>query len=69
MQVHVKYKVEKKTVMFGNDKVTIENHIPILSQKERTKRHREIESLLFGVLKKYTNNALESQQITTRKRA
>ena len=69
MQVHIKYKVEKKTVMFGNDKVTIENHIPILSPKEKAKRHRDIETLLFGVLKKYTNNPPENQHITTHKRA
>ena len=48
-----KFKTEIKTVMFGSDMVTVENLTPVLSQKESIQRHREVETILFNVLKKY----------------
>ena len=53
MQKAVRYQSEVKTVPFGNCTITIENRTPILSSEERTARKREIELVLYAVLKKY----------------
>jgi len=49
------YKVEVKTVPFGNKGKTIiiENLTPVLSPKDREKRKKEIEKSLFNVFRKY----------------
>ena len=57
MQLPIKFETETKTVMFGDEAMMVENLIPILPQKEKEKRHREIESILFNVLKKYPGKA------------
>ena len=64
MQAQTKYKSEIKTVSFGGEMVTIENLTPVLSQKERANRHREIEILLFNVLKKYNNMSVNNPRTT-----
>jgi len=49
----VQYQSEVKTVPFGNGTIQIENLTPVLSQKDREKRKREIETRLFDVFSKY----------------
>jgi len=49
----IQYKRETKTVPFGKGTIRIENLTPVLSEKEREKRKREIETRLFSVFKKY----------------
>ena len=53
MQLPVKYESEVKTVPFSGGTIRIENLTPILSQKDREKRRREIEICLFNVFSKY----------------
>ena len=51
----VKYQSEVKTVPFGKGTIRIENLTPVLSSKDREKRKREIETRLFDVFSKYTD--------------
>jgi len=53
MTLPVKYQSEVKTVPFGGGTMRIENLTPVLSQKDREKRKREIETRLFDVFSKY----------------
>jgi len=54
MQNALEYKSEIKTIPFGEGKtIIIENNTPILTQKERERRKREIEQRLFDVFSKY----------------
>jgi hypothetical protein len=53
MPLPVKYESEVKTVPFGGGTIRVENLTPILSQKDKEKRRREIEIRLFDVFKKY----------------
>ena len=53
MQTPVKYNIETKTVQFANKTITVENLTPILSDKERERRKKEIEQRLFDVFSKY----------------
>ena len=53
MQAQVKYLSEIKTVPLGNGTFIIENLTPILTPKERERRKKEIEKLLFNVFSKY----------------
>ena len=55
MPLTVQFESEVKTVPFGNGTMQIENLTPVLSQKEREKRKREIETGLFEVFIKYEN--------------
>ena len=55
MRTSVKYQSETKTVSYGDKTITIENLTPILPQKERENRKREIEQRLFNVFIKYTD--------------
>ena len=55
MQTQVRYESEIKTVPFGNGTITIENLTPVLSQTDREKRKREIETRLFNVFSKYAD--------------
>jgi len=48
-----KYIRETTSVPLGTSIITLENLTPILSEKERAKRKREIETRLFDVFKKY----------------
>jgi len=48
-----KYTRETTSVPLGITIITLESLTPILSEKERTKRKREIETRLFDVFKKY----------------
>jgi len=53
MPLPVRYESEEKTVPFGGGTIQIVNLTPILSQKDREKRRREIEIRLFDVFSKY----------------
>ena len=53
MTLPVKYRSEVKTVPFGGGTIRIENRSPVLSQKDRERRKREIETRLFDVFSKY----------------
>ena len=55
MTATVKYHSEIVTVPFGKGTIRIENLTPILSQKDREKRKREIETKLFDVFSKYAD--------------
>ena len=55
MQTLVKYRSEIKTVTLGGGMITVESMTPILTQKERERRRREIEKQLYDVFKKYTD--------------
>jgi len=55
MQTLVKYRSEIKTVTLGGRMITVESMTPILTQKERERRRREIEKQLYDVFKKYTD--------------
>ena len=44
---------EVKTVSLGSGTIRLENLTPILSQKDKEKRKREVESQLFDVFSKY----------------
>jgi hypothetical protein len=57
MQAAVKYHSEVKTVPFGGKMITYESLTPILTPKERERRKREIEKLLFDVFVKYAKEA------------
>ena len=50
---HGRYESEIKTVPFGDGTIRLENLTPVLSQKERERRKREIETSLFDVFVKY----------------
>ncbi len=54
MQTQPKYQSEVTTVVMGERTITIKNLTPILPQKEREKRKREVEQKLFDVFSKYT---------------
>ena len=53
MQTQPKYQSEVKTVVMGERTITIKNLTPILPQKEREQRKREVEQKLFDVFSKY----------------
>ena len=53
MQAQPKYQSEVTTVVMGERTITIKNLTPILPQKEREKRKREVEQKLFDVFSKY----------------
>ena len=53
MQTPPKYQSEVTTVVMGERTITIKNLTPILPQKEREKRKREVEQKLFDVFSKY----------------
>ena len=55
MLTPTKYTREVKTVPFGNGTIIVENLTPVLSQKEREQRKREIEKRLFDVFSKYSD--------------
>ena len=46
----VKYRTEETTIPFGGRTITVRNHTPILSPKERERRKREIERRLYNVI-------------------
>ena len=46
----VKYRTEETTIPFQGKTITIRNHTPILPQKERDRRKREIERRLYKVV-------------------
>ena len=54
MQNALEYKTEVKTVPFGDGKtIIIKNNTPILTQKERERRKKEVEKRLYDVFSKY----------------
>jgi len=55
MSTTIKYKVEIKTVPFGDGTIQVKNLTPIFSPKERENQRREIEVRLFDVFSKYEN--------------
>ena len=58
MQTQPKYQSEVKTVVMGERTITIKNLTPILPQKEREKRKREVEQKLFDVFSKYAGQRM-----------
>jgi oligoendopeptidase F len=54
---HYHYHSETKTVPVGGDgqTITIINNTPVLNQKERELRKKEIEQRLYNVFSKYKN--------------
>ena len=55
MQSAVQYKTETLTVPFGEGQtIMIRNNTPILSEKERERRKKEIEQRLYKVFSKYS---------------
>ena len=61
MQNALEYRSEIKTIPFCGRTITVENLTPVLSQKERDKRKREIEQRLFDVFSKYRSRTASSQ--------
>jgi len=57
MQTQVRYEKETKVVSFGDRTIRINNYTPILTQKERERRRKEIEQRLFDIYVKYENKA------------
>ena len=53
MQTQPKYQSEVTTVVMGERTITIKNLTPILPQKDRDKRKREVEQKLFDVFSTY----------------
>jgi oligoendopeptidase F len=54
MQNVIQYESEIKTVPCGDGKtITIKNNTPILTEKERERRKKEIEQRLYSVFSKY----------------
>ena len=53
--MQTKFHSEIKTVPFEGKMITLENLTPILSPKERARRKREIERVLYDVFIKYEN--------------
>ena len=53
--IPVKFESEVKVVPFGGGTIRLEHLTPVLSPKEREKRKREIEILLFNVFSKYAD--------------
>jgi len=49
----VKYRTEETSIPFQGKTITIRNHTPILSPKERERRKKEIERRLYNVVMKY----------------
>jgi len=45
-----KYRTEETTIPFQGKTITVRNHTPILSPKERERRKREIERRLYNVI-------------------
>ena len=60
MPLPVKFESEVKTVPFGGGTIQVVNLTPILSQKDREKRRREIEIRLFDVFSKYRDKIQSS---------
>jgi hypothetical protein len=58
MQTQPKYQSEVTTVVMGERTITIKNLTPILPQKEREKRKREVEQKLFDVFSKYAGQRM-----------
>jgi len=56
MQATIKFNSEVTSVPLGGKMITYESLTPILSSKEREKRKREIEKILYSVFIKYTKN-------------
>ena len=61
MRKQIQYESEVRTAMLGGREIRIENLTPTLSPEEHTERKREIESLLFDVFIKYTNETKKGQ--------
>ena len=53
MQNALEYHSEKKTIPFCGKTMTIENLTPVLTEKERERRKKEIEQRLYNVFIKY----------------
>jgi len=53
MQNTIEYHSEIKTIPFCGKTMTVENLTPVLTQKERERRKREIEQRLYNVFSKY----------------
>ena len=53
MQTAVKYNSEIKSIPLGGKMITLENLTPILTPKERERRKKDIEKLLYEVFVKY----------------
>ena len=56
MQTQIKYTSEARIVPFGSGTIRVNNLTPVLTQKERDKRKREIEQQLFNIFSKYVHN-------------
>ena len=52
----LQYETETKTVIFQGRPITVTNRTPIFTPEQREKRRREIETQLYGVVKKYADN-------------
>jgi hypothetical protein len=55
MPLPIRFESEVKTVPFGGGTIRLENLTPILPQKDREKRRREVESRLYEVFSKYAD--------------
>ena len=53
MQNALEYHSEIKTIPFCGKTMTVENLTPVLTQKQREQRKREIEQRLYNVFSKY----------------
>jgi hypothetical protein len=61
MQNAVEYISEIKTVPFCGRTITVENLTPVLTQRERERRKKEIEQRLFDVFSKYRTRTASSR--------
>ena len=53
MQTPVKFEREARTIPFMGKTIEVVNLTPILTPKERERRRREIEKMLYGIFVKY----------------
>ena len=60
MNMPIRFESEVKTVPFGDGMIRVENLTPILSQKDRDRRKREIETRLFEVFSKYRGQEVKA---------
>ena len=56
-QTVLRYKTERKTVIFQGKSITVINRIPIFTPDQHEKRRLEIENRLYDVVKKHRESA------------
>ena len=60
MSIPVRFESEVTVVPFGSGTIRIENLTPVLSPKEKERRRREVETILFDVFSKYEDKRINA---------